>query len=67
MKNNLQTKRSKNKNQLFKEIYSEKNRLKHINKNLQLESKNLKKQNGDLQKKIRILKLQLRMGYFETL
>ena len=67
MKKTLQNKRPKNKNQLFKETYSENNHLKHIIKNLQKESLIIKKQKHDLQKEIRILKLQLRIVFLETL
>jgi hypothetical protein len=63
----LQNKRPKNRNQIFKETNSENNYLKNINKNLQKESSHLKKQNNVLRKEIRILKLQLRMAIIETL
>ena len=67
MKKNLQNKRPKNKNQIFRKTNSENRHLKHIIKNLQKELLILKKQNNELRKEQRKLKLQVRLAIFETL
>jgi hypothetical protein len=64
MKKTLNNKRPENKNQIFRKIHSENNKLKTIIKSLQKETFKLKKRNHDLQKEIRIFRLQRRMEQF---